>query len=75
MAQTIAEALIEEGLEKGRKEGREKGREEWLIRGRIQMLESLLGLASSPIMKVGSQSLDELLRIEAELKAKLANRS
>ena len=71
MAQTIAEALIEEGLEKGRKEGRE----EWLIRGRIQMLESLLGLASSPIMKVGSQSLDELLRIEAELKAKLANRS
>ena len=57
MAQTIAEALIEEGLEKGRKEGRE----EWLIRGRIQMLESLLGLPSSPIMKVGSQSLDELM--------------
>lgn len=63
MAQTIAEALIEEGLEKG------------VIVGRIQLLESLLELESSPTRKLKLQSLDDLLRIEAELKAKLANRS
>ncbi len=78
MLQTIADAWVEEGLEKGMEIGREEGREEGLSRGliigHIQSLESQLGLAASPIMKFSSQSLDELLQIEADLKAKLANR-
>ncbi len=43
--------------------------------GRIQLLESLLGLESTPSEKLDALQVKELLRIEAELKAKLANRS
>ena len=56
-------------------EQRAEGRQEGVILGRIQMLESLLGLPSSPISQVDSQSIDELLRIEAELKAKWAKQT
>ena len=79
MFQSMADAWVEEGLEKGLAKGREEGREEGLekgvVIGRIQLLESLLNLSTSPIRKFVTQSVDELLQMEAELKAKLANRS
>lgn len=43
--------------------------------GRIQLLESLLGLEPTPSEQLNARSINELHRIEAELKAKLANRS
>ena len=87
MSQTIAEAYIQEGVEKGMEQGLKKGREQGrelgleqglsrgLIIGRIQLLESLLNRPTSPVHQFDAQSLDELQRIEAELKANLANRS
>ena len=55
-------------------EQREEGFSKGFVLGRIQLLESLLGMASSPIGQFDSLSMDELLRMEADLKAKLANR-
>ena len=72
---TIFDEGLEQGLEQGREQGREEGREEGVVIARIQLLESLLALATSPVSQFATQSLDELLRIEADLKAKLANRS
>ena len=65
---------LSEGLSKGLSKGLSEGLSKGVILGRIQMLESLLGLASSPIDLADSQSLEELLRIETDLKAKSANR-
>ncbi len=83
MIRSIAEADIEkgreqglqQGIEQGLQQGIEQGISKGIILGRIQVLESLLGLASSPITKVDSRTTDELRQIEADLKAQLANRS
>ena len=68
------QACLAEQREEGLSEGLSKGLSKGVILGHIQMLESLLGLASSPIDLADSQSLEELLRIETDLKAKLATR-
>ncbi len=52
-----------------------EGIEIGLIASRIQSLESLLGRGPTPIEQLRMHNTDELARIEAELKAKLANRS
>ncbi len=79
MSLTIAEADFQagrkQGLEEGRKQAREKELSLWVAIGRIQLLESLLNLPTSPIHKFDSQSLDELQTIEGYLKSKLVNRS
>ena len=67
----MAQTIYDEGIERGIKQGREEG----VVIARIQTLESLLGLAISPVGQFSTRHLDELLQIEAELKAKLANRS
>ncbi|MCX7421616.1 MAG: hypothetical protein NT013_19005 [Planctomycetia bacterium] len=60
-----------EGRAEGHAEGRTEGRAEGVVIGRIQVLESLLGLAPSLIEQFDARSVDELLRVEAELQAKL----
>ena len=56
-------------------EGISIGIEIGLIASRIHSLETLLGREPTPIEQLRLHSTDELRRIEAELKAKLANRS
>ena len=46
-----------------------------IIIGRIQLLQSQLGLEETPVEKLDALAMEDLRRIEAELKAKLANRS
>ncbi|MFM9959860.1 MAG: Rpn family recombination-promoting nuclease/putative transposase [Planctomycetaceae bacterium] len=83
MAQSIAATIfdegleqgLEKGLEQGLEQGRDEGREEGVVIGHIQDLESLLSLATTPVRQFRNRRLNELLEIEANLKAKLANRS
>lgn len=46
-----------------------------IIIGRIQSLESQLGLPETRVEQLDALMMDDLRRMEAELKAKLANRS
>ena len=63
-----------EGRAEGRVEGRVEGFSKGFVVGRIQLLESLLGLAQSPADRFDSRTIDELLQVEADLKAKLTPR-
>ena len=57
------------------KAGRADAFAEGVLHGRIDVLESVLGLEKTPVEQLEALSWEELRRIEAELKAKLANRS
>ena len=73
-----AEAKAEgkaEGKSEGKAEGKAEGRAEGIIFGEIRLLESLLGQEPTPIGQLEALPLDELVQMETELKAKLANRS
>ena len=48
---------------------------EGVLLGRIEAFESILGLEKTPAEQLEALSWEELRRREAELKAKLANRS
>ena len=48
---------------------------EGVLLGRIEAFESVLGLEKTPVEQLEALSWEELRRREAELKAKLANRS
>ena len=64
-----------ESRREGKAEGHTEGRTEGVILGRVQVYESWLGREPTPIAQLEQCSVDELLQMEAELKAKLANRS
>ena len=61
---------LEEGLEKGREEGLEKGR----LVGRIQLLESLLGLSESSSVELNSQTLAALSQLASDMQKRLGER-
>jgi predicted transposase/invertase (TIGR01784 family) len=54
---------------------REEGFLSGIAVGRIQLLQSQLGLEETPAEQLDALAMDDLRRLEAELKAKLANRS
>ena len=54
---------------------REEGFLSGVAVGRIQSLQSQLGLEETPVKELDALAMDDLRRLEAELKAKLANRS
>ncbi len=58
-----------------REEGLAKGRDEGFLMGRIQLYESLLGHSETPREQLEKRTLDELQKLEADLKRQMANRS
>ena len=68
-------SLRYDAISEGKEIGIEIGIEIGLIASRIHSLEALLGREPTPVAQLRLRTTDELLRIETELKAKLANRS
>jgi predicted transposase/invertase (TIGR01784 family) len=68
----------EEGMEKGREEGmekgREKGREEGAAIGKIQILQEILGEASSSTASLRERTIGELSTMLADLQQRLRSR-
>lgn len=58
-----------------RREGHAEGHAEGFVHGRIQLLESLLGLNPTPIEQLEALPLNELKQLEVDLQSQLANRS
>ena len=67
-------SLRYDAISEGKEIGIEIGIEIGLIASRIHSLEALLGREPTPVAQLRLRTTDELLRIEAELKAKLADR-
>ena len=57
-----------------RREGHAEGHAEGFVHGRIQLLESLLGLDPTPIEQLETLPLNELKQLEVDLQSQLANR-
>lgn len=70
-AMTLAEQFRQEGREEGRLQGEEKGRRQGQLIGKIQLLQDLLGRATTPAEALASHSLDELQAMHDALKAEL----
>jgi flagellar biosynthesis/type III secretory pathway protein FliH len=60
----------EEGMEKGREEGREEG----AVIGKIQILQELLGEASSSTTSLQERTIGELSTLLADLQQRLRSR-
>ena len=62
------------GLDSARQEGREEGREEGAVMGKIQLLQELLGEASSSTASLRERTMGELSTMLADLQQRLRSR-
>jgi flagellar biosynthesis/type III secretory pathway protein FliH len=62
------------GLNSARQEGREEGREEGAVIGKIQILQELLGEASSSTTSLQERTIGELSTMLADLQQRLRSR-